>query len=335
VNTKINSKYRGGHNVRYIGTAQVIPGEKTEGYLHAGTDTDGSAFQIPLLVASGKVEGPTIWVHGCIHGDEFGGAASIIRFFQELEVSELRGTFVGVPVTNLPSFKGWSRISPLDGANLNRIFPGNPNGTYSQRLAHLLLSSIKENADYVLDLHSGGIALHVDYFMICKSGESEATKKSMWLAERMGAEVIWQPDEEGSVGGGTITDYVMNLGIPNVTIEVGGGYISAKHEQLFKESIRNAMKALDLLPGKPPVQKEYVIYKRGNFIFAGEGGLFVPACEVGSILNKGDLIGTIMNLHGKVVEEIRCSDNDAYLAATGHPYWPTEQGRLIAETYTK
>ncbi|MED4018529.1 M14 family metallopeptidase [Sutcliffiella cohnii] len=320
--------------MKNIGTAKVIPGEKTEGYLHAGTDIDGASFKIPLLVAAGKEEGPTIWVHGCIHGDEFGGAASIIRFFEELNVQELRGTFVGVPVTNLPSFKGWSRISPLDGANLNRIFPGNPKGTYSQRLAHLLLSTIKETADYVLDLHSGGLALHVDYFMICKGGDSDAAQKSLWLAERMGSKVIWVTEQEGSVGG-TITDHVMEFGIPNVTIEVGGGHISEKHEHQFKDSIKNAMKALELLPGDAPVQKEYEIYRKGDFIFAGEGGLFVPASKVGSILNKGDLIGTIINLHGKVVEEIRCSDDNAYLAATGHPYWPTEQGRLIAETYTK
>ncbi|PLR81249.1 succinylglutamate desuccinylase/aspartoacylase family protein [Bacillus sp. V33-4] len=319
--------------MKTIGTAEVIRGEKTKGYLQVGTDTDGSPFQVPVLIAAGENDGPTVWVQGGIHGDEYGGTASIIRFFQELDTSQLRGNFVGLPVVNLPSFKARYRTSPVDGANLNRIFPGDPKGTYSQRLAHALLESVKENADYVLDLHSGGIGLHVDYFMICRYAETEASKKSMWLAERMGAEVIWRVEGESATSG-VGTDHITKSGIPAVTIEVGGGNVSENHERLYKESIENAFKALDMLPGEAPVQKEYAVYKEGDFIFAGQGGLFVPACKVGSILNKGDLIGSIINLYGEVTEELRCSSDNAYLAATGHRYWPLHPGQLVAETYT-
>jgi predicted deacylase len=320
--------------LKTIGTAKVIQGEKTRGHLQVGSDTDGSPIQIPVLVASGREEGPVVWVQGCIHGDEFGGAASIIRFFQELDLSQLKGTVVGVPVVNLPSFKARYRTSPIDGANLNRIFPGDPKGTYSQRLAHALIESISETADYVLDLHSGGIGLHVDYFVICRQGDNEASKKSMWLAERMGAEVIWQAGGEGTTSG-VGTDHLTQKGIPAVTIEVGGGNVTEKHERLFKVSIENALKALDMVPGEAPVQKEYTVYQQGDFIFAGQGGMFVPACEVGSVLNKGDLIGSIINLYGEVTEEIHCSSDNAYLAATGHRYWPLHPGQLVAETYMK
>ncbi|QOK29901.1 succinylglutamate desuccinylase/aspartoacylase family protein (plasmid) [Cytobacillus oceanisediminis] len=318
--------------MKSIGTAQVKPGEKTKGYLQVGSDTDGSPIQIPVLVAAGKKDGPTIWVQAGIHGDEFGGTASIIRFFQELEVEELRGTFVGIPVVNLPSYKARYRTSPIDGDNLNRIFPGNPKGTYSQRLAHTLLQTITENADYMLDLHSGGIGLHVPYFLICRYAETESSEKSLWLAERMGSEVIWRVEGESSTAG-VGTDYVMKNGIPAVTIEVGGGNVTEEHEHLYKEAIGNAMKALEMIDGNVPVLDKYTMYKQGDFIFAGYGGMFVPACEVGSILNKGDLIGAIINLHGEVLEELRCSVDNAYLAATGHRYWPAHPGQLIAETY--
>ncbi|WP_180955734.1 MULTISPECIES: succinylglutamate desuccinylase/aspartoacylase family protein [Bacillus] len=316
--------------MKTIGTAQVIQGEKTRGYLQVGSDTDGSAFQIPVLVASGKEDGPTIWVQGCIHGEEYGGAASIIRFFQELDLSQVRGTFVGVPVTNPPSFKARSRISPLDGANLNRIFPGDPKGTYSQRLAHVLLTTVQENADYVIDLHSGGIGAEVPFYMICKYDESAAAKKSFWLAERMGSDVIWRSAGEAGTGG-TGTAHTVKSGIPTVTVECGGGNVTEEHERLFKFSIKNAMKALDMLPGEAPVQKEYTVINKADFLFTGEGGLFVPACKVGDVLNKGDLIGSIMNLYGDITEEIHCPLDNAYIAATGHRYWPTEPGQLIAE----
>jgi uncharacterized protein len=316
--------------MKKVGTAQVISGEKTEGYITIGSDTDGTLFQIPVLVAGGKGDGPTIWVHGCIHGEEYGGAASIIRFFQELDLNELQGTFVGVPVMNLPSFKARSRISPLDGANLNRIFPGNSKGTYSQRLAHHLLTIIEGTADYVIDFHSGGIGAEVPFYMICKENDSEAGRKSMWLAERMGSDVIWRSAGEAGTSG-TITAHVLHKGIPTVTVECGGGNVTKEHEALFKNSIKNAMMALEMIPGEAPIQEEYTVINKAHFLFTGEGGLFVPACKVGDILNKGDLIGSIMNLLGKVTEELGCPVDNAYIAAIGHRYWPTEPGQLIAE----
>lgn len=319
--------------MRKIGTASLIPGEKTTGYLTVGSETDGTPIKLSLLTASGKEEGPTVWLIGCVHGDEYGGAASIIQFIKELDVQELKGTIVGLPVANPPSFKAWSRISPLDGVNLNRVFPGDPKGTFSLRLAHTLLETVSETADYVIDLHSGGIALHVPFFVIYKDGDSDAVNKSRWLAERMGTEIIWQAAGNDATQG-TGTDYYTMHGIPSVTVEVGGGTVTKEHEKLFKASIHHALQALEMVPGQAPLQDSYTVYKKAEFMFAGEGGLFVPACEVGTILAKGDLIGSIMNLYGEVMEEIRSPFDHGFLAATGNLYWPTEPGRLIAEVYT-
>ncbi|MGN7300123.1 succinylglutamate desuccinylase/aspartoacylase family protein [Ferdinandcohnia sp. SAFN-114] len=316
--------------MKTVGTAEVKAGEKTQGFIQVGSDTDGSAFNIPVLVAAGKEEGPTVWVHGCVHGEEYGGAASIIRFFQELDVNELKGTFVGVPVLNLPSFKNRNRISPLDGANLNRIFPGNPKGTYSERLAHKVIEVIKQTADYVIDLHSGGIGAKVPFYMIVKDNGSEAAKKSIWLAKRMGSDVIWLSKGEAGTGG-SISAHVIKHEIPTVTVECGGGNVTVEHEDQFKLAIGGVFQALSMLPGEPPIQEEYTFINNADFIFTGEGGLFIPACDVGDILNKGDLIGSIMNLYGEVTEELRCSSDNAYIAAVGHRYWPTEPGQLIAE----
>jgi uncharacterized protein len=316
--------------VKTVGTAKVLQGKKTRGLLQVGTDTDGSPFNLPVLVASGKEEGPTIWVQGCVHGDEYGGAASIIRFFQELDVNQLRGNFIGVPVTNLPAFKARYRTSPLDGANLNRIFPGDPKGTYSQRLAHTLLTTQSESADYVIDLHSGGNGAYVPFYVICDYDETYAGKRSMWLAERMGSEVIWRSAAETDING-TGTAQLVRKGVPAVTIECGGGNVTEDHERLFKEGIENAMKALEMVPGEAPLQKEYTVINGADFFFIGEGGLFVPACSVGDVVNKGDLLGSVINLYGDTTEEIYCPSDNAYIAAIGHRYWPVHPGQLICE----
>lgn len=319
--------------MKTIGTAEIVPGERINGYLAVGSETDGTPIHLPILIASGNEKGPTVWIIGCVHGDEYGGAASIIQYFIELDIQRLKGTIIGLPVANPPSFKAWSRISPLDGANLNRVFPGDPNGTFSLRLAHILLEKVTETADYVLDLHSGGLALHVPYFVICKDGTSEVDNRSLWLAKRMGTEIIWQADEQDATPG-TGTDYYVKHGIPSVTVEVGGGTVTKDQEVQFKQAIDNALKALDMLPGEAPVQESYKIYKKAEFIFSGEGGLFVPSCEVGATLKKGELLGSIIDLYGKVQEEIHSPFDQGFVAALGNLYWPTEPGRLIAEVYS-
>ncbi|MED4018534.1 M14 family metallopeptidase [Sutcliffiella cohnii] len=316
--------------MKTVGTANIVKGEKIKGFLQVSTDTDGSPIQIPILTASGREEGPTIWVQGCVHGDEYGGAASIIRFFQELDVNELRGTFIGVPVTNIPSFKARYRTSPIDGANLNRIFPGDPKGTYSQQLAHTLMETITITSNYVIDLHSGGIGANVPFYAICDYNESDAGQKSMWLAKRAGSNVIWRFQTETDVSG-TGTSQLVSKGIPAVTIECGGGNVTEEHEANFKLSIRNIMTALEMLPGEAKLQEEYTVINGADFFFTGQGGLFVPKCSVGDIVNKGDLLGEIMNLYGEVTEVLRCPTDNAYIAAIGHRYWPVHPGQLICE----
>lgn len=313
-----------------IGNVNVERGKKKQGFIQFGSDTDGSPFKIPLLIASGKEQGPVIWVHGCIHGEEYGGAASIIRLYQDLDVDKLKGTFIGVPVVNLPSFKDRSRISPLDGVNLNRAFPGDRDGTYSQQLANYILTMIGTHADYVIDLHSGGIGAEVPFYMIVKDDGTDTYEKSLWLAKRMGADVIWRSAGEMVVDG-TITGQLVAKGIPTVTVECGGGNVTEEHEKLFKNSILDAMKAIKMIDGNAPIQSKYTMISGAEFFFTGKGGLFVPACNVGDFLNKGDLVGTVINLYGETIEELRCPSNNAYIAAIGHRYWPTEPGQLIAE----
>lgn len=311
-----------------VGSAHVVPGEKTRGFIQVGTDTDGTPFQIPVMVVAGQKPGPTLWVHGCIHGEEYGGAASIIRLVQELDPQQLSGVLVAVPVTNLPAFKARSRISPLDGANLNRIFPGNPEGTYSFRLAHVLLETMAATADWVLDFHSGGIGAEVPFYVIYDDNGSQVSKRSAWLAERLGVDHLWRSSGDFR---GTVTAQATAHGIPSVTVEVGGGNVTEEHESQFKSTIRNAMLALGMLDGKAPTRPSYTIVKDGAFLFTGHGGLFVPACKVGAVLNRGDVIGRIINLYGEVLEEMICPLDNAWVAAVGHRYWPTEPGQLMAE----
>lgn len=317
--------------MKKIGTAEVIRGAKTTGHLRVGSDTDGTPFNIPLLVLSGDKEGPTVWLEGCVHGEEFGGAASIISLYHELSPKDVAGTLVCMPVVNLPGFKARSRISPLDGINLNRTFPGSLVGSYSQRLAYTVLQTIKQVADYVIDLHSGGIGCLVPFYGIYKDDGSETAKKSAWLADRAGVDVIWRVTG-GETSAVSMTAQTVLNKIPSVTIEnAGGAALSVEDEGRFRAAVINMLKALKVIKGEPPVQKSYLVLSGGDFIYTGEGGMFVPAVKVGAIVNKGQLVGQVMNLYGEIVEELRSGVDQGCILAIGARYYPVEPGQLVSE----
>jgi len=314
-----------------VGTVEVRPGEKAKGFLRVGSDTDGTPFNIPLLVVGGKKPGPTVWLEGCVHGEEFGGAASIISLFHELDPSDLSGNLVCMPVVNLPGYKARSRISPIDGVNLNRAFPGSATGSYSQRLAKAVLDAIKEVADVVIDLHSGGIGCIVPYYAIYKDDGSETAAISSWLAERANVDLIWRVSG-GETAGVTISAQTVHNGIPSVTIEnAGGAALTEEQEEQYKDSIRSMLRALKMLAGEPALKKQYTVVSGGDFVYTSEGGMFIPACSAGEVRNKGELVGQVMNLYGEIVEEVRSGVDNGFILAVGSRYYPMEPGQLVCE----
>jgi predicted deacylase len=313
-----------------LGTVVSQPGTLTKGSIHAGSHADGSPIDVPLLVAEGAHDGPTVWIGACLHGEEYGGAASIIEFLSNLNLSELRGTVIGVPVSNPPSFNFRSRVSEIDGANLNRIFPGDATGSYSYQLAKILGTEFARTSNYALDLHSGGIGAEVPFYAIYEDDGSEVAAKSKELAKKLGCDVLWRAKAHEGLGG-TFTAEATRAGIPSVTVEVGGGTFTPEHLRDYTIAITNFLRALDMLPGKPPIQERYTIITDGAFIHNREGGLFIQDCRVGDFVAKGQLIAHIINLHGETVEEIRSPHDNAYIAALQLPYYPTHAGEIAAE----
>jgi uncharacterized protein len=313
-----------------IGTAVARAGEVARGELRVGSLADGSPIVLPIFIASGRTDGPTVWLEGCIHGEEYGGAASIIEFMRTVNLDRLQGTVIGVPVANPPSFNFRSRVSSLDGQNLNRIFPGSLGGSYSFQLAATLGEQLAKHADYLIDLHSGGIGAEVPFYVIYKDDGTATAVKSKALAKRVGCTTLWRAKEEAGLGG-TVTAEASRHDIPSVTIECGGGTFTPEHLRDYLFSIDSFLKAVGALPGDPPVQERYTIISDGAFLHNREGGLFVPECTVGDIVAEGALIARMINLYGDTVEEIRSPYDQAYIAALRCSYYPTHAGDIAAE----
>src|SRR5213594_4724170 len=138
-----------------IGSAAARAGEKGSGFIVVPAGID-SGTRIPLTIVRGKDPGPTLALIAGTHGDEVAPIIALQRVRRELDPARLRGTVLLVHVANLPSFlRRTVYYSPIDGKNLNRVYPGKRDGTVSERIAYAITHEIIERADYLVDIHAG------------------------------------------------------------------------------------------------------------------------------------------------------------------------------------
>src|SRR4051794_25118765 len=136
-----------------------------------GAALTGQRWTVTSL--TGVRPGPTVFVNAGIHGAEYPPIETVIELGRTLDAQQLRGTVVLLPVVNLPSF--WERspfVCPIDGKNLNREFPGHPDGSYSEQLAHALMTAFIEQADAHIDLHCGDLVEALLPFSVCQRADN-------------------------------------------------------------------------------------------------------------------------------------------------------------------
>jgi predicted deacylase len=176
---------------------------------------------VPLIsLKSGS--GPTILITGGTHGDEFEGPSAIMRLAQRLSTEEINGQLILIPGLNAPALAASSRVTPLDGANLNRAFPGEPDGGPTAMLAHYIESEIIPRCDAVIDLHSGGKA---SFFQPCalatRTVDNDLYAKNMVLASVFGLPMIWVLGANND--NRSLNSAAERAGIAMIATELGGG----------------------------------------------------------------------------------------------------------------
>ena len=135
-----------------IGDLKVEPGKKGKGWIKMAKTYYGE-LKVPVMVVNGSEEGKTLLLCTGIHGTEYVGMDAILRLFDSLEASGVKGQVFAIPFFNVPAFETITREGPFDSLDLNRVFPGKKDGFISQKLANLMVEEILPKADYAIDLH--------------------------------------------------------------------------------------------------------------------------------------------------------------------------------------
>ena len=154
--------------------------------IKVGLRTDGSDLDLPIFVVKGRHPGPVLWIQGCLHGDEYAGSRAIHHFINKINPEKLCGAIIAVPVVNILAWEQKRRVSYVDNLDLNRVFPGSAEKTWTHFLAFHLLETISQNAHYVIDLHG----YRSSYFALCFRQEDEPGAFALELALASGSPVV-------------------------------------------------------------------------------------------------------------------------------------------------
>jgi hypothetical protein len=271
--------------------------EHTLNWIDVATLSTGLPLRVAVHEFRGAPGGPTVGITAAIHGDELAPVEALRRLATRLEQTELRGTLRIAPVVNPLSFQSQTRNTPQDMTNLNRVFPGDPNGWLSEQLAAAFVVAFLPGLDALLDLHAGGALPTVDYAYI---DNDEA------LSAAFGTKVLYR----GPGFAGTLSHEAMARGIRCVVTELGGGLLRDHAYIPFTlAGLVNALRHLGMLPGEVMRTEDQIIIDHLDTLRPNHGGLLVPGVGaeiLGEIVPSGTLLGTVYNPQTfETLQEIR------------------------------
>ena len=260
----------------------------------------------PCFEARGAFAGPRLTLIAGVHGCEYSSIAAATRFMRELDTDALSGSIVCVPIVSLESFRRRSPfVVPVDGKNLNRSFPGDPSGSYTDALAWAIRTELLEPADAVIDLHGGDMVEALEPFAIFEDDESEALALAFGLPYATRAQAPSGMTTSAARG-------------PAIIAEAGGiGQLSADAVDLLVVGVGNALRHLGMLPGAAAGSVRMLGEHR--FVYGQTAGWWESALPVGAGVREGETLGVIKDLFGDVVEEVVSPQDGIVLWQTTSP----------------
>ncbi|MGD9883011.1 MAG: succinylglutamate desuccinylase/aspartoacylase family protein [Reyranella sp.] len=271
------------------------------GYLKLPHSTHDSAYgwiPIPVTVAVGG-SGPSVLLVAGNHGDEYEGQIALMKFVRALDVAALQGRLIALTAANFPAVMAGRRVSPIDGGNLNRAFPGNASGTPTEMIAHYIESVLLPRCQYCLDLHSGGSSLeYVPHVHARQPDDEERRAMTLKLIAAFGAPYggLVRP-LQGEPR--TLSAAAERLGVIYLNAELGGGgTISHELVTMAEAGVRRALAATGVLPAHPSTppartMRPFSVEGTANYVYCLEDGLFEPFVRLCDDVQPGQPAGAL------------------------------------------
>lgn len=275
----------------------------------------GGGAAMSVWVLTGASEGPTGLVCAGVHGDEFEGPRALQNLARSLDPAALRGRLYLVPVVNEGAFFAGTRCHPEDGKNLARVFPGDPAGTVSERLAHTFVERLLRGASFLIDVHASGSESRIlpwaGYGL--NPGLIEAQRA---MAIAFGLDIVWGTP----VNPGRTLSSAAELGIPSIYVEMPGeGRCASEDVARVEAGVRRVLALMGMCaeeearpgPEKHPLVVETTGQDSGTLEthhLAPVAGMFIPAVSLGQWVGKGEPLGTLVDPAGRALQEVQAEE---------------------------
>ncbi|NJN18845.1 MAG: succinylglutamate desuccinylase [Oscillochloris sp.] len=261
----------------------------------------------PITAICGARPGPAVLVTAGVHGGEYPAIEAAIRLSRMIDPAALAGTLVVIPVVNLPAFRERQMFTcPVDGVNPNRMFPGDPHGSYSEQLVYAVTEEFIAHADLYIDMHGGDIPEALTPFTICRRDGSPASQRSIELATVFGLESLLAIDKPVQQAKGA-SSYVaaVERGVPGFIVEAGGvGQLQPEAVDLLLDGMKRVLayfEMIDLPVSNAPSIQQYTAFE---WVYCDHAGMFYPNLAVGAYVQPGAVIGRVGSLFGEELETV-------------------------------
>ena len=315
-----------------VGEITVSQGEQVSGFLMVPKGMDEGS-KIPITVAHGASDGPVLALIAGIHGYEYPPITALQAVRAQIDPTALSGTIIMVHIANMPSFLGRTiYYSPVDGKNLNRMYPGDPKGSISQRIAHLLTTEVIDQTDYLVDLHGGdGNEALRPYVYMPVTGDPAFDAKIEGLAVAFGLDhIVMDTAPQHASGPSLFTDQTaLERGIPAITTETGQSGSNDPHwVGLAERGIWNVLRHLDMIP-EDEVANTGITWLSGyQVIKSPQSGIFRAVTKDGYVVTEGAVLGVLVDFFGNELTTIRAPFSGVVNYVISTP--PVNEGEPVA-----
>lgn len=315
------TKDSGVPNIQELKISEAPKGKISRYWLHIATDGMGVSIKIPIIIARGHEDGKVLGLTAAVHGNELNGIPVIQRLFKEIDIDQLKGTIVGVPVVNVPSLLRKKRRF-IDGTDLNHIMPGKKDGNVSAAYAWRFVNQVVKQLDYLVDLHTASNGRINSYYVRADMGNKTVRKMALLQNAQI---IVNNPPSDGTLRGAAD-----EMGIPAITLEVGNP--NTFQRGLIRDGLtglHNLLGYMKMLDCEVEDHSEgTILCKRSYWIFSDTGGILTTFPQVTDLVKKGEVIATMRNMFGDLVKEYLAPEDGVVIGKSVSPINQTG-GRIL------
>ena len=266
-------------------------GEKVSGRITIAESANRQEISLHYFGLWGVGDGPTLLLNAAVHGNEVVGVEVLRKIVEEVDPKRLSGNLLAVPIVNPMAFNSGLRWDPYENIDMNRVFPGDPEGTMTERIAYQFFNEFAQKADYILDIHSAEFP--DELIPHIRVRVENPSRKYLDLVASTGIDAVWK----GPQMKGMLQIEAFNIGIPCTTIEIGAaGIITGANVNIGTTAVKNVMYVLGMVDGIAQIpERQIVLASNEAWVRSPIGGIFKPVIHLGQFVKIGEEIGDIID----------------------------------------